>query len=89
MKTKQKTHSIEWEGKKYLIPFNLDLEIDKGKIIEVKNRFGGGRCNLPWFAVAVYDMVLGAEMFQSWEDQRRGIDWFIKYFPSEYMVLLD
>ncbi len=89
VKTKRMVQIVVWEGKKYLVPFNLDLEIDKGKVVEVRNRFGGGRCALPWFAVAVYDMVIGAEMMQSWEDQRQGLDWFIKYFPNEYMVLLD
>ncbi len=89
MKTKRTAQIVIWENKKYSIPFNLNLEIDKGKIIEVRNRFGGRRCNLPWFAVAVYDMVIGAEMVQAWKDQRRGLDWFTKYFPNEYMILLD
>ena len=55
----------------------------------VKNRFGGESCTLPAFAVAVYDVIIGSEMFQDWKSQRKGLDWFIKYFPKQYMVLLD
>ena len=41
------------------------------------------------FAVAVYDVIMGSEMFQDWKSHRKGLDWFIKYFPKEYGVLLD
>ncbi len=89
MKAKQKLQNINWNGKKYQVPFGLDLEVDNGKVVEVKNRFGGRNCTLPWFAVAVYDMILGAEMMQAWKDRQQGLEWFIKYFPDEYMILLD
>jgi len=44
---------------------------------------------LPSFAVAVYDVIIGAEAFHQYDTQRKGLDWFMKYFPKEYMVLLD
>jgi len=81
--------TVHWQGKNYPMPFDVNLEWDKGQIIEVQNRFGGDRCKLPWFAVAVYDMIMGAERFEDWKTHREGLDWFIENFPSEYMVLLD
>jgi len=44
---------------------------------------------IPWFAVAVYDAILGAEQFGDYDTVRKGLDWFKKYFASQYMVLLD
>jgi hypothetical protein len=44
---------------------------------------------LPWFAVAVYDVIMGSEQMQDWDNHRKGLDWFIKYFPKQYSVLLD
>lgn len=90
MKTKSpKNTVVQWEGKDYPIPFALDLELDKGQMITVKNRFGGASYDLPWFAVAVYDLIMGAEMCQDWDSQREGLEWFSEYFPDAYMALLD
>ena len=44
---------------------------------------------LPRFAVAIYDVIMGSEMLQDWKTHRKGLDFFIKYFPKQYMVLLD
>jgi len=55
----------------------------------VEQRGGGGSCELPWFAVAIYDMIMGAERLNAWQDHRDGLDWFIEHFPDAYMVLLD
>jgi hypothetical protein len=44
-------HVINYEGKEYRIPFDLDLQIDKDKVIDVPNRFSGEKASLPWFAV--------------------------------------
>ena len=81
--------TIHWQGKNYLMPFKVNLQWDKGQEIEVRNRFGGDSCKLPWFAVAVYDLIMGAERFGDWQTHREGLDWFADYFPKEYMVLLD
>ena len=80
---------ITWNNKKYEMPFEADYELDKDNMIKVTNRFGGGSCELPWFAVAVYDVIMGAELLNAWEDHAIGLDWFREHFPNEYMVLLD
>ena len=82
-------HVINYEGKQYRIPFDLDLEIDNGKVIDVPNRFTGEKASLPWFAVAVYDLIMGAEQFKDYETMQIGLDWFRRYFPKEYMTILD
>jgi len=85
--------TIKWDSKEYKMPFKADYfkqKADKFKeLIIVRNRFSNEPALLPWFAVAVYDVIIGSEMFQDWKSQRKGLDWFIKYFPKQYMVLLD
>ena len=58
---------------------------------------------LPRFAVAIYDVIMGSETLATghdeqvgesghsfmWDTVRSGLDWFRKYFPKQYMVLLD
>jgi hypothetical protein len=83
-------HVINWQGKKYHIPFDLDLTLDnKDKLIDVPNRFSGEIASLPWFAVAVYDLIMGAEQFNDSNTMQAGLSWFRKYFPNEYMTILD
>lgn len=55
----------------------------------VANRFSGESVMLPPDAIAVYDSIMGAEMMGDYKRVRKGLDWFRKHFPSEYMVLLD
>ena len=81
--------TIKYNDKEYKLQFSVALPEDPTTEEIVKNRFGGESCTLPAFAVAVYDVVIGSEMFQDWKTQRKGLDWFIKYFPKQYMVLLD
>jgi len=87
--TIQQLHIINYEGKEYRIPFDLDLQIDKDKVIDVPNRFSGEKASLPWFAVAVYDLIMGAEQFEDYNTMQAGLNWFRQYFPKEYMTLLD
>ena len=82
-------HVINYEGKEYRIPFDLDLQVDKNQSIDVANRFSGETASLPWFAVAVYDMIMGAEQFEDYNTMQQGLDWFRQYFPKQYMTLLD
>ena len=51
--------------------------------------FSGAIASLPWFAVAVYDMIKGAEVTEDYNLMQNGLSWFSKYFPNEYMTLLD
>lgn len=55
----------------------------------VANRFTGESVTLPPDAVAVYDAILGAHLFGQYKIVRKGLDWFRRHFPAEYMVLLD
>ena len=86
MKIKQ---SVEYEGKKIPLPFLIAKETLNTKMTKVRNRFNGDETELPEFAVAVYDVIMGSEMLQDWKTHRKGLDFFIKYFPKQYMVLLD
>ena len=81
---------VKWEGKDYPLPFyGMDLETDRNKMITIQNRFGGDSVTVPWFAAAVYDVIMGSEKLEEWDDHRKGIDWFAEHFPDAYMVLLD
>ena len=57
--------------------------------VEVRNPYSGETCVLTPEAVAVYDTITGAQMFNDFETVRKGLDWFIKNYPKEYMILLD
>ena len=81
--------TIKYKNKEYKLPFAVGLPEDPTAEEVVHNRFGGESCTLPAFAVAVYDVILGSEMLKQWDEHRKGLDWFIKYFPNQYMVLLD
>ena len=80
---------IVYKNKPIYLPFPVSLPEDPTSEETVYNRFGGESCTLPAFAVAVYDVIMGSEMLQDWKSHRQGLDWFIKYFPKQYMVLLD
>ncbi len=69
------------------LPFDcliLDSEAKK-----VSNRLSGESTMLEPDAIAVYDTITGAELIEDYETVRKGLDWFRKHFPAEYMVLLD
>lgn len=81
---------VIWQGKDYPMPFyGMDLDTDRNKMITIENRFGGDSISVPWFAAAVYDVIMGSERLQQWEDHAKGLEWFGEYFPDAYMVLLD
>jgi hypothetical protein len=72
---------------KVKLPF--DCMILDTEPVEVKNRFSGESCMLTPEAVAVYDTIMGSEMIGDYKTIRKGLDWFRKHFPAEYMILLD
>ena len=86
MKVKQ---SVEYNGKRYTLPFLVARESLSTAHETIRNRFGGESCTLPAFAVAVYDVIIGSEMLGDYKTVRQGLDWFSKNFTSQYMVLLD
>ena len=69
------------------LPFDCMI-LDKEPVM-VANRFSGESCVLTPQAVAVYDCITGAEMIGDYARVRKGLEWFRRYFPSEYMILLD
>jgi len=83
---------IKYENKTITIPKPFD-ECDFGKnpleMKKIANRFSGVETTLPNFAVAIYDTIMGSEIIQDDETMRKGLDFFIKNFPKQYMVLLD
>jgi hypothetical protein len=81
---------VKYNDKEYKIPFDVNLTLDaQDKLIEVENRFSGATASLPWFAVAVYDMIIGAERLEDYKTMQNGLSWFRQYFPEEYYTLLD
>ena len=55
----------------------------------VQNRFGGDSVELNALELSIYDTIMGCELGGNIEEMRRGIDWFIKFNPKAYMILLD
>ena len=69
------------------LPFDCKI-VDK-EPIEVANPYSGETCTLEPDAIAVYDTIKGAELFEQYDLVRKGLDWFIDNEPKAYMVLLD
>ena len=81
---------VTYNNKEYKIPFDVNLTLDAhDKLIDVANPFSGAKASLPWFAVAVYDLIMGAQQLEDYKTVQQGCDWFAKHFPKEYMTLLD
>ena len=68
------------------LPFNCIIG-ETGE--KVTNPFSGESIFLSPEAVAVYDTIMGANYVNDFKTVRKGLDWFQKHFPEEYMVLLD
>ena len=90
---KETMNIIKWNGKEYKMPFDADYTRQKADTFKeeiiVKNRFSGEPALLPWFAVAVYDSIIGSEQMGDYDTVRKGLDWFSKYFTKQYYTLLD
>jgi hypothetical protein len=80
------------------LPFKCDI-LDS-EPVEIKNPYTMQGILLEPDAIAVYDCIKGAEMMahaqqiedgshELWQTVRQGLDWFIKYEPKAYGVLLD
>ena len=68
-------------------PFEVEI-MDKAPV-EVANPYSGEKVMLEPIAVAVYDCIKGAEYMEDSDTMQKGIEWFQKHYPKEYMVLLD
>ena len=73
------------------LPFKIMMTDPKSKhaLETVTNPYSGQSCQLPRYAVAVYDTIKGAELLDDQGTMRKGLDWFQKNFTDEYYVLLD
>lgn len=69
------------------LPFEVEI-LDK-EPVEVTNPISGKKAMLEPVAVAVYDMIKGAEMLGDYDNVEKGLDWFMRHYPKEYMTLLD
>ena len=100
-KKMNRNDTIEYNGKKIKIPFDIYCSRDNATEFEtVMNPFSGVTVTLPKFAAAVYDVIKGAEVIMDQQpftpmaqDSRKafekGITFFQKYFTNEYYSLLD
>ena len=69
-------------------PFKVAIAIyDNGATVQ--NRFGGDSIELNALELSIYDAIMGCEMDEDYENVRLGLDWFMKFNPKAYMVLLD
>ena len=73
------------------LPFKIMLTDPKSKhaMETVTNPYSGQSCQLPRYAVAVYETIIGAEATGDVKLMRKGLDWFQKHFIEQYYVLLD
>ena len=84
-----KIQEITKPGEK--LPFKIMLSDPASKFAmeTVKNPYSGESCQLPRYAVAVYDVIKGAELLEDGATMRKGIEWFQKWFTDQYYTLLD
>jgi len=73
--------------KEIKLPFDCILFDTEPQV--VTNPFSGDSITLEPMAIAVYDSIMGANMIGDYKTVQKGVSWFRKYFPKEYMVLLD
>ena len=66
-----------------------DLVIVDDEPVVVTNPYTGYKATLQPDAVAVYDWIKGSEMTGHSKDMQTGLEWFRKYEPKAYMILLD
>ena len=85
--------TIKWNDKEYKMPFDADYSRQKDdsfkEVVIVSNEYSGASALLPWFAVAVYDTLMGADQLGDSTTKQQGLDWFSKYFTKQYYTLLD
>ena len=73
------------------LPFKIMITdpASKHAMEEIKNPYSGESCQLPRYAVAVYDTIKGAELLEDGATMQKGLTWFQKYFTDQYYTLLD
>ena len=78
-----------WQEKMQGRPMPFDAEILDDHPASVSNPFSGESIVLDPQEIAVYDVIMGANLTKNWDLVRKGSDWFRKHNPEAYMVLID
>ena len=69
-------------------PFKAPIQIySVGGI--VTNPYSKETARLNALELSIYDTIKGCEQFEDYENVRLGLDWFMKFNPTAYMILLD
>ena len=55
----------------------------------VTNPFSGEQTTLTANELAMYDLIMGAQLVQNWKLTQKGLDWFRSANARAYMILLD
>ena len=55
----------------------------------VTNPFSGEQAILTANELAMYDLIMGAQLVQDWKLTQKGLDWFRSANARAYMILLD
>ena len=76
-----------WQEKNRKMPFDAQILDDEPQMI--KNPLSGNSIELDPQEIAVYDVIMGANMTKNYDLVRKGSDWFRKHNPKAYMVLID
>ena len=76
-----------WQEKNRPMPFDAQILDDEPQMIQ--NPFSGDSIELDPQEIAVYDVIMGANMTKNYDLVRKGSDWFRKHNPKAYMVLID
>lgn len=73
------------------LPFKIMMTNPASKFAmeDVCNPYSGESCELPRYAVAVYDTIKEAELAEDYDIVRKGIEWFQVHFTKQYYTLLD
>ena len=92
----KKNTIVIFEDKEIKIPFDISVDPKTANELEtITNDVSGKKAIIPKFAVAVYDMIKGSEIFYNNGNFKmatiinKGRVWFQKYFIKEYYTLLD
>ncbi len=79
--------TIKYNNKEYKLPFDVALPEDATAEDTVRNRFGGESCTLPAFAIAVYDVILGAEMLEDYKTVKQEVNIKMKNLAKQNSYL--
>ena len=65
------------------------MDLPEESWVSIRRSFGGDSIELNALELSIYDAIMGCEMVEDYDNVRLGLDWFMKFNPKAYMVLLD